>query len=134
MRSKIFIGMALAISIPAIATLAASDVVMPQSEQRVVMNFDRPTMIVDAIVMGPVLIVHNEAKEQVGQPCTTIYRFDPAKGRKEEIVSFSCKMVEKPVVDKFTASCKLSAAIGLHVLTEYQFPGDTRAHDVPSRW
>ena len=35
--------------------------------------------------MGPYLIVHDDAKMERGEPCTTFYRFDPAKGPQEEV-------------------------------------------------
>ena len=84
--------------------------------------------------MGSYLIVHDDAKMERGEPCTTFYRFDPAKGPQEAAVSFHCTPALKPVVDKLTLTqSESNPAVGIRRLTEYQFPGDCEAHGIPKK-
>jgi hypothetical protein len=55
---------------------------------------------------------HDDARMTRGEPCTTVYHFDPAtKARGDVIVEFMCLPRERPVASKFEAICSL-AAIG----------------------
>src|SRR4030095_3749123 len=42
-----------------------------------IVNFVDPVLVTDRIVMGPVLIVHDDEKMALGEACTTFHRFDP---------------------------------------------------------
>jgi hypothetical protein len=42
-----------------------------------IVNFVDPVLVTDRVVMGPVLIVHDDEKMALGEACTTFYRFDP---------------------------------------------------------
>jgi hypothetical protein len=132
MRSRFLVGALLLIGVLAVGTLAASDVGATPSRQWIVANFVRPTIVAGAIVLGPVLIVHDEELMAKGEPCTTVYRWDTSRGRQEQIVSFMCKPMQRDVVNKFTVTCSRPPLSGPNVLTEYQFPGDPEAHGVPS--
>jgi hypothetical protein len=131
MRSRVLVGALLLIGVLGVGMLAASDVGATPSQQSIVTNFMEPTLIAGAIVMGPALIVHDEALMAKGEPCTTVYRFDTSRGRQEKIVSFMCEPTHGDVVDKFTVTCRRPGFTGLRVLTEYQFAGDPEVHGVP---
>jgi hypothetical protein len=82
--------------------------------------------------MGPVLIVHDDAKMAQGLPCTTFYRFDPAKGPKEELVSFHCRPIRRVAADHTTLTA-VKTASGCPRMTEYQIGGDAEAHGIPTK-
>src|SRR4029079_5904288 len=74
----------------AVGTIATSGDAVAPPRQWAVTNFVDPVLVSDQILMGPYLIVHDDAKMAHGQPCTSFYRFDPAKGPQEEVLSFHC--------------------------------------------
>jgi hypothetical protein len=97
---------------------------------------ERPTEIAGYLTQGSILIVHDEAKMDRGEPCTTIYGYEPGKGPGKEIAKFACRPVQREPVEKFTVNCRRLSTNGpvrIDVLTEYQFPGETEGHGVPSK-
>ena len=109
----------------------ASDCCVNSSDkQSAIVNFVDTVMVHKRFIAGPVLIVHDDAKMARGEPCTTFYRFDPAEGPKEELVSFHCTPRRGDKAAKTTLSI-VSDEPGVRRLTEYQIAGDTEAHGVP---
>jgi hypothetical protein len=95
-----------------------------------IVNFADPVRVVGAVVMGPVLIVHDSNKMARGEACTTFYRFKPGKGPTEEIVSFHCRPRQANLVERTTYTT-VSPEPGCKRLVEYQIGGDAEAHGVP---
>jgi hypothetical protein len=97
-------------------------------------NLVDPVWVIDKVMMGPVMIVHDEEKMEQGEACTTFYRFDPARGPQEELISFHCTPVQRTVSDttRLTLS-KRGDADGCQRLLEYQIAGETEAHAIPAR-
>jgi hypothetical protein len=93
-------------------------------------NFVDTIMVDRTLLSGPVLIVHDEEKMARGEPCTTFYRFDPATGPKEALVSFHCKPHRAEPVSKATFRTSTTDT-GIKRLVEYQLEGETEAHGVP---
>jgi hypothetical protein len=89
-------------------------------KQSAIINFMSTVLVNRTLVSGPVLVVHDDAKMARGEPCTTFYRFDPAEGPKEALVSFHCKPMTTVTTD-----------LGVKRLVEYQIAGDSEAHGVP---
>lgn len=102
----------------------------PTEKQSSIVNFVDTVMVHKRFIAGPVLIVHDDAKMARGEPCTTFYRFDPAEGPKEELVSFHCLPRRGDKAAKTTLSI-VSDDPGIKRLVEYQIAGDTEAHGVP---
>jgi hypothetical protein len=93
---------------------------------------DQPTLIGATIVQGPVMFVHDHARMQRGEPCTSVRLFDPGRGPAEEIASFHCVPAPRAIVHHFTVRTRPNVELGFGcVLTEYQFAGDREAHGVP---
>jgi hypothetical protein len=133
MRSRIIIGSLLLLGVFAAGTIATSgDGVAPQ-RQWAITNFDEPVLVTNQILMGPYMIVHDDAKMERGEPCTTFYRFDRDKGPQEEAVSFHCTPVVRPVADKLTViqSTRVDS-LGVRRIMEYQFAGDCEGHGIPT--
>jgi len=96
-------------------------------------NFSDPVRVVDQIVMGPVMIVHDDQKMEQGEPCTTFYRFDPARGPREELISFHCTPVQRKVAAETKLTLSQTDEIGCKRLLEYQIVGESEAHAIPTR-
>ena len=126
MRSRIIVGAFLLVSALGAGVLATS----AAGRQWSIVNFPNPVQVQKEIVMGPVLIVHDDEKMAKGEPCTTFYRFDPKSGSREEIVSFHCVPVTRSVVDQTTFTVA-EQATNCKRLVEYQFAGESEAHGVP---
>jgi hypothetical protein len=124
MRSRIFVG-----SLFLAGAVAATTNATPAVKWAAV-NLKDTTMIAGAFVAGPVVFVHDDARMARGEPCTSVHRYDPAKGAGEEIVAFHCKPRWTTAPKTFTAATT-SRPDGPPVLTEYQFAGDEEAHGVP---
>src|SRR5262245_27210122 len=95
-------------------------------------NFPDPVLVANRFVMGPVLIVHDEAKMARGEPCTTFYRFEPGKGAKEALVSFHCIPAQREVAETTVLSI-VSTGPGCKRLSAYQIAGDGELHGVPQQ-
>ena len=133
MRSRILVGVVLLIGILGAGTLASSGANVAPNKQWAIVNFAHPVRVSGNLLAGPYLIVHDDAKMARGEPCTTFYRFDPAKGPQNAEVEFMCKPAQRSVCDKTTLSVAYDPALGLDRVVEYQFAGDTEGHGIP-RW
>jgi hypothetical protein len=78
-----------------------------------------------------VLIVHDDEKMALGEACTTFYRFDPARGPQEEIVSFHCTPVRRTVAEKTRLTLSERSEPTCKRLLEYQVAGESEAHAIP---
>lgn len=92
-----------------------------------------PVMVGREILMGTYLIVHDDAKMAKGEPCTTIYRFDPKTGPKEQVVAFMC-LPHRGVTSTANTLTVRSGNGWLDVgtLQAYEFAGDNETHGVPA--
>ncbi|HEY7288574.1 MAG TPA: hypothetical protein VH583_01970 [Vicinamibacterales bacterium] len=105
----------------------------PKSDRQwSIASFAVPVLVARALVSGTVLIVHDDVKMAQGEPCTTIYRFDPVEGTKEALVSFHCKPRRAERVESTTFTTE-PTDLGVKRLVEYQISGDTEAHGIPLR-
>jgi hypothetical protein len=131
MRTRILVGGILFVAIIAAATLVArAGTNIGSDTQWTLVNFVEPVLVKGQFVMGKVLIVHDNAKMARGEACTTFYRFDPAAGPKEELVSFHCNP-KKTGARATTIFTTVSSEPGCKRLVEYQIAGDTEAHGIP---
>jgi hypothetical protein len=96
-----------------------------------IVNFTDPVLVVDQLVMGPVLIVHDDDKMALGLACTTFYRFDPARGPQEELLSFHCTPVQRPATETTRLTLSERKEPGCKRLLEYQVAGESEAHAIP---
>jgi hypothetical protein len=132
MRSRILVGALLVLAVFTVGGFASSG---PRTlhQQWAIMNFTDPVVVLrDHILMGPYLIVHDDTKMARGEPCTSSYRFDVARGTRDLEVSFMCKPTQRAICEKTTFSVRRDD-LGLNHVTEYQFAGDSEVHGVPQR-
>lgn len=132
MRTRIIVGVTLLAALLGVGTFASRAGEVGGSRQWTVTNFPDAVRVKDALVMGPVLIVHDDAKMAQGKACTTFYRFVPGKGPQEELVSFHCLPVQRTAVDHTTFTT-IPSPVGCKRLTEYQIAGDSEGHGIPTK-
>lgn len=134
MRSRIIAGAVLLLGVLSAGTIATRGDGAAPARQWGLTAFTDPVLVTDQILMGPYLIVHDEAKMERGEPCTTFYRFDPKKGPQEAAVSFHCTPSLREVVDKLTfTQTEPGPSIGIPRLVAYQFAGDCESHGIPTK-
>jgi hypothetical protein len=132
MRNRVFVGTLLLAGMLATVVLANTGDGVTSARQWATVYLAEPTLIGSTVVQGPVLFTHDEAKTARGEPCTTVYLFEPGKGPAEEVTSFHCIPRPRPVAARFTVRTRPNDALGFGcILTEYQFAGDREGHGVP---
>jgi hypothetical protein len=131
MRSKVLIG-TVCLSLVVLAGTVTNGDGGPPARQSARVYLNEPTMIGSIVVQGPVVFTHDNTKMARGEPCTTVYLFEPGKGRAEPIASFHCIPTSRPIVQKFTIKTRPNEELGFGcLLTEFQFAGDSEGHGVP---
>ena len=134
MRSRIIVCSLLLFGVLAAGTIATSGDGVAPPRQWAIASFTDPVLVTDQILMGSYLIVHDDARMERGEPCTSFYRFDPVKGPQEEVLSFHFTPANRKLADKTTfTQIKSVAGLGIQRVTEYQFAGDCEAHGIPTK-
>jgi hypothetical protein len=130
MKSRVLLGVLLAVVFSAGTFATRGDQAGPNRRWALV-NFVDPVRVSGQLLMGPYLIIHDDARMARGEACTSFYRFDPKTGPKEEAVSFHCTPQERAVCANATLTVVRDPDTLIQNLTEYQFAGDAEGHGVP---
>jgi hypothetical protein len=80
------------------------------------------------ILIGTYVIVHDDGQ---GGPCTALYRVGTGPLPLEETVAFHCTPFKRKAAPRFTTTVDWNPALGMDMLIEYQFAGDSEGHGVP---
>ena len=131
MRARVNVGGVLFIALFIVGVFASAGD-RAGRRQWTVVNFANPVQVMDRVVMGPTLIVHDDTKMAQGKACTSFYRFDTRTGPQEEILSFHCRPEARAVVEATTFTYA-RGELGCQKLVAYQIAGDAEAHGVPAR-
>ena len=92
--------------------------------------FQRPTKVVDRILIGRYIIEHDNDRMARGEPCTHIYN---ASGARLPVVAFHCTHLIRPSTDKNVVELRsLGDPSGTKVMTAFTFAGETAGHGVPT--
>jgi hypothetical protein len=132
MRARTAVAVVLFMALFVVGTFASRAGDRAGRQQWTVVNFVDAVQVKDRVVMGPTLIVHDDEKMAHGEACTSFYRFDKAKGRQEEVVSFHCQPEMREVTQQTTFTYT-RGELGCRKLVAYQIAGDAEAHGVPAR-
>jgi hypothetical protein len=95
-----------------------------------VVEFPDQVKLLNVILKGEYLFVHDEEKMAAGQDCTYVYSHDKGKQGKL-IVSFHCEPVQREKANRFTVIVERRALLDLRELVEYRFAGENEGHRVP---
>lgn len=114
---------ALMMTIGAFASHARAEA---KNNERATIEFTQTVKLLDVVLKGEYLIVHDEDKMAKGEDCTYVY---DRSGKL--IVSFHCTPVERRKAERFRVVTRRLDPSGLNEITEIQFAGSTEAHLVP---
>ena len=115
---------ALVITIGVFTAQARTDA---KKTDRATIQFTEPVKLLNVILKGQYLFVHDEEKMASGQDCTYVY---DSSGKL--VVSFHCIPIERPKATRFRVlSVRVGTSNGPREMKEYQFEGSTQAHQVP---
>jgi hypothetical protein len=132
MKSRILVGALAIAGLCTVSGMASSGDAAGPARRWAIVTFTDPVQLGDQFLMGSYLIVHDDAKMAEGKACTSVYKFDPARGPREEVFSFHCTPTKRDVC----ATTKLTLrdrGTDLPKLVEYQFAGDVEGHGVPGK-
>lgn len=133
MHSKLLVGGLLMLSLVAARPAQAQTTEAAAGARKwAVIKINDPVKVGRRVLMGTYLVIHDDAKMAKGEPCTTIYRFDPKAGPKEQVVAFMC--VPKNVLTQSTTTLAVvtDPVLGIASLQGYQFAADPELHGVPA--
>lgn len=99
-------------------------------KHRAVTRFDSPVTLRGVVLQGDYLFVHDDAAMQRGEACTFVYKGTSAVASKL-VASFHCTPVERAKAEYFTVRTAQNTA-GINELREFQFSGETEAHQIPA--
>jgi hypothetical protein len=109
-----------------IGAFAAHTKAEAKKTDRATIEFTQTVKLLNVVLKGEYLIVHDEALMAKGEDCTYVY---DRSGKL--VVSFHCTPVERPKSDRFRAVTRRLDPSGLSEIVEIQFAGSTEAHQVP---
>lgn len=99
-----------------------------KNNERATVEFTETVKLLDVLLRGQYLIVHDEDRMAKGEDCTYIY---DRSGKL--VVSFHCTPIERPKAKSFrVVTSRLNFAYGPPEIKEIQFAGSTEAHQVPA--
>jgi len=109
-----------------IGAFAAHTKAEAKKNERATIEFTQTVKLLNVVLKGEYLVVHDEALMAKGEDCTYIY---DKSGKL--VVSFHCTPVERPKSDRFRVVTRRLDPSGLSEVIEIQFAGSTEAHQVP---
>ncbi len=109
-----------------IGAFAAHTRAEAKKNDRATVEFTQTVKLLNVVLKGEYLVVHDEAMMAKGEACTYLY---DTKGKL--VVSFHCTPIERPKADRFRVVTRRLDPSGLSEIVEIQFAGTTEAHLVP---
>ena len=98
------------------------------ANERAVVSFSQPVKLLNVILRGDYLIIHDDSRMAQGEPCLYIYNNqEPDK----LVVAFHCTPATRDKADHFIIRTSRGAWFELPEVREIQFAGSTTAHRVP---
>jgi len=98
--------------------------------QKAVVVFDEPVKLLNVILKGQYLFVHDDELMAQGKACTYVYNYTDGK-QGDLVASFHCIPVAREKSDQFAVTLSMQSGTNLYELTEYRFAGSTEGHRVP---
>jgi len=127
MKSLILLAaLLLAVTVSSSVSVASKTTVA--GKKRAVMQFTEPVQLMGVTLKGEYLFVHDDLAMARGEACTFVYKGNAAIDSKL-VISFHCVPAERLKVASFTV--RMADIAGVKQVREYQFEGETEAHQVP---
>ena len=100
-------------------------------QQSAIIEFKEQVKVLNVVLKGKYLIVHDDEKMARGEDCTYIYETNTGAPGKL-VVSFHCKSATRSRASSFTfRTAQLLPNTNVVELREFQFAGSTEGHVVP---
>jgi hypothetical protein len=127
MKRLLFTASMLAALVITIGVFTAHARTDAKKADRATVEFNEPVKLLNVILKGQYLFIHDEEKMAAGQDCTYVY---DSSGKL--VVSFHCIPVERTKATGFRVlTVRVGTSNGPQEMKEYQFAGSTEAHQVP---
>jgi len=127
MKRLLVAASTLAVLVVTIGVFTAHARTEAKKSDRATFQCTEPVKLLNVILKGQYLFVHDEEKMASGQDCNSVY--DSAG---KLIVSFHCIPVERSKARGFrVVSARVGTSNGPLEMKEYQFEGSTEAHQIP---
>lgn len=96
-----------------------------------VVEFTRTVKLMDVLLKGTYLVVHDDSRMAQGEACLYVYR--PKEGKPDRlVVAYHCRPIERePVRDFKVILSRVSTPYEIPEVLEIQFPGFSKAHRTP---
>ena len=98
--------------------------------QKAVVVFDEPVKLLNVMLKGQYLFVHDDELMAQGKACTYVYNYTDGK-QGDLVVSFHCIPVAREKSNQFAVTVTMQPGTNLYELTEYRFADSTEGHKVP---
>ena len=129
-RSLLFMLMVFALMLSA-SFLVATGKAPAAKKQSATVVFNEPVKLLNVVLQGEYLVVHDDEAMARGEACTYVYSL---KGDSRTLVaSFHCTPVPRDKVKGFTVRTARTSLDAMSEFREFQFAGSTESHLVPSK-
>lgn len=125
----LFVALLCAVTLSSSSAPSVANAANAPKKDRAVMKFTQPVKLMNVVLNGEYLFVHDDAAMARGEACTFVYK-GVAENRDKLVVSFHCTPAERSKAASFTVRTLLTAPGQIEV-REFQFAGSTEAHLVP---
>jgi hypothetical protein len=98
--------------------------------EKAVVQFNEPVKLLNVMLKGEYLFVHDEEKMARGEACTYVYTHNKGK-QGDLVVSFHCIPVARDKTDNFLVVVTMQPGTNLSQIEEYRFAGSSEGHGVP---
>lgn len=129
-RFFVFISVLAALALSAMPLRTTTRAAGVPHKESAVVEFTEPLRVLNVVLKGQYLIVHDDEKMAAGEACTYIY--ETKRGGADKLVaSFHCTPLMRQKAATFTFRTALSPYANGQELREFQFAGSTESHVVP---
>jgi hypothetical protein len=130
-RLFVFISVLAAIALSAMPLRTTTRAAGVPHKESATVEFTEPLRVLNVVLKGKYLIVHDDEKMAAGEACTYIYETKTGAAGKL-VVSFHCTPVMRPKAATFTFRTAMSPYVNVQELREFQFAGSNESHAVPA--
>jgi hypothetical protein len=99
--------------------------------QEAVVEFPDQVKLLNVVLKGQYLIVHDDELMARGENCTLVYSLND--GQRKLVASFHCIPVERARVASFAFRTNRVSPDAMEEVREFQFGGSREGHQVPSK-
>ena len=130
-RLFVFISLLAAIALSAMPLRTTTRAAGVGHKESATIEFTEPVKVLNVVLKGKYLIVHDDDKMAAGEACTYIYE-TRSGGADKLVLSFHCTPVMREKAATFTFRTVLSPDGKMQEFREFQFAGSRESHEVPS--